>query len=162
MHESFSENESETQANTDLTKAHISEAVDNAGAEREKPQRLYFMLSDAGKRDEVIKAVNDMRDEEHEFNEDFRYFKGCTTDPQRAEGIEISFTRNVPGAEQTFKTILEKLGANLSGEEYQALGNRKIQETNASPQADLKKHYIIQMPKRQQIPPSEGPAQKAA
>ncbi len=105
---------------------HIQRAL---GEEREKPMRLYFEFDSAETRKAAIDLLNKLRDERKDYDENFRYFEGCGPDPNRTEGIEIRFSKNIPGLRDKFEALLSEQGM-VPREEYETVADEpKPEET---------------------------------
>ncbi len=97
------------------------------GEEREKPMRLYFEFNNMEMRKAAIDALNKLRDEKKDYDETFRYFEGCGPDPERIDGIEIRFSKNIPGLRNKFEALLSEQGI-IPKEEYETVAGEPIPE----------------------------------
>ena len=99
------------------------------GKEREKPMRLYFEFDSEETRKAAMDTLNKLRNEKKDYDEIFRYFEGCGPDPKRKVGIEIRFSKNIPGLRGKFEALLFEREM-IPKEEYETVaGEPRPEET---------------------------------
>jgi hypothetical protein len=123
--EDLGESEGEFAARGEEIKRHVGS---EAGKEREKDMKLYFEFDTKGMRDKAMEILNGLRSERHEYDDNFRYFEGCSADPERPDvGIEMDFTKNPKGLREAFEKVLAEQGI-VPKEEYKTVAGEPVPE----------------------------------
>lgn len=89
--------------------------------ERKSKLKLYFEFKNPKARNNALNLLNKLNEERKDFDERFLYFEGCLVDPQRPDdGIEIKFSKTVPGLRDKMESLLAEHGL-MPAEEYETI-----------------------------------------
>jgi hypothetical protein len=96
-------------AEKDMRVAYVKDGVARASEkEREKVEDLYFKFKSEEERDRAIKIINQKRTERHEFDDNFRFFLKCKTNPENPLQIDMEFSKNNKDTHAYFHKLLEE------------------------------------------------------